>query len=52
MVEILVAADSLYQHQLPTAERKFWRCVESGEPPRLFLPSRRDPGSRPFAWLI
>ena len=19
-----------------TAERKFWRCVESGEPPRLF----------------
>jgi hypothetical protein len=25
-----------------TAERKFWRCVESGEPPRLFFaaPSR------------
>src|SRR6476661_5066006 len=22
---------------LITAERKFWRCVESGEPPRLFL---------------
>ena len=29
-------ADSLYQHLIVTAERKFWRCVESGEPPRLF----------------
>ena len=29
--------DSLYQHLLLTAEKKFWRCVESGEPPRLFL---------------
>jgi predicted phage-related endonuclease len=35
-VEITIAADSLYQHLLLTAERKFWRCVESGEPPRLF----------------
>jgi predicted phage-related endonuclease len=35
-VEITVAADSLYQHLLLTAEKKFWRCVESGEPPRLF----------------
>ena len=26
----------LYQHLLLTAEKKFWRCVESGEPPRLF----------------
>jgi predicted phage-related endonuclease len=34
--EIKLAADSLYQHLLLTAERKFWRCVESGEPPRLF----------------
>src|SRR6202035_1385597 len=25
-----------YQHLIVTAERKFWRCVESGEPPRLF----------------
>ena len=25
-----------YQHLLVTAERKFWRCVESGEPPTLF----------------
>src|SRR6266496_437179 len=35
-VEIAIAADSLYQHLLLTAERKFWRCVETGEPPRLF----------------
>jgi predicted phage-related endonuclease len=35
-VEIIVAADSLYQHLLLTAEKKFWRCVENGEPPRLF----------------
>jgi predicted phage-related endonuclease len=35
-VEIAIPADALYQHLLLTAERKFWRCVESGEPPRLF----------------
>jgi hypothetical protein len=35
-VEITIAADSLYQHLLLTAEKKFWRCVESGESPRLF----------------
>jgi hypothetical protein len=35
-VEITIAADPLYQHLLLTAEKKFWRCVESGEPPRLF----------------
>jgi predicted phage-related endonuclease len=35
-VEILTHADPLYQHLVVTAERKFWRCVESGEPPRLF----------------
>jgi len=35
-VEIAIPADPLYQHLLLTAERKFWRCVESGEPPRLF----------------
>src|SRR5947209_5227157 len=35
-VEIAVPADSLYQHLLLTAEKKFWRCVETGEPPRLF----------------
>ena len=35
-VEIKIPADSLYQHLLLTAEKKFWRCVESDEPPRLF----------------
>jgi predicted phage-related endonuclease len=35
-VEIPVHADPLYQHLLLTAERKFWRCVLTGEPPRLF----------------
>jgi predicted phage-related endonuclease len=35
-VEISIAADPLYQHLLLTAEKKFWRCVSFGEPPRLF----------------
>ena len=35
-VEINVHADPLYQHLIVTAERKFLRCVESGEPPALF----------------
>ncbi|MGH6679251.1 MAG: YqaJ viral recombinase family protein [Bradyrhizobium sp.] len=35
-VEIRINADPLYQHLLLTAEKKFWRCVQSGEPPRLF----------------
>jgi predicted phage-related endonuclease len=35
-VEIKITAESLYQHLLLTAEKKFWRCVETGEPPRLF----------------
>jgi YqaJ-like viral recombinase domain len=35
-VEIKISADPLYQHLLLTAEKKFWRCVESGEPPVLF----------------
>jgi predicted phage-related endonuclease len=35
-VEIRISADPLYQHLLLTAEKKFWRSVESGEPPRLF----------------
>ena len=35
-VEIKVHADPLYQHLIITAERKFWRCVESGEQPHLF----------------
>jgi hypothetical protein len=35
-VEMTIPADPLYQHLLLTAEKKFWRCVENGEPPRLF----------------
>ena len=35
-LEIKAHADPLYQHLIVTAERKFWRCVENGEPPRLF----------------
>jgi predicted phage-related endonuclease len=35
-VEIATHADPLYQHLIVTAERKFWRCVESGKPPHLF----------------
>jgi YqaJ-like viral recombinase domain len=35
-VEIKISADPLYQHLLLTTEKKFWRCVENGEPPRLF----------------
>jgi predicted phage-related endonuclease len=35
-LEIKISADPLYQHLLLTAEKKFWRCVESSEPPRLF----------------
>nr|QIG91090.1 endonuclease [Bradyrhizobium sp. 6(2017)] len=35
-IEITVHADPLYQHLLLTAEKKFWRCVRTGEPPALF----------------
>ena len=35
-VEVKTGADPLYQHLIITAEKKFWRCVESGEPPCLF----------------
>src|SRR5436190_19904014 len=42
-VEITLPADPLYQHLLLTAERKFWLCVETGEPPRLFGIERPRP---------
>jgi predicted phage-related endonuclease len=35
-VEIKTQADPLYQHLIVTAEKKFWRCVESGKRPDLF----------------
>ena len=33
--DVAVDGDPLYQHLLLTAEKKFWRCVQSGEPPHL-----------------
>ncbi|MBR1283003.1 hypothetical protein JQ597_13235 [Bradyrhizobium sp. AUGA SZCCT0177] len=35
-VEMTIPADPLYQHLLLTAEKKFWRCVQTGETPHLF----------------
>jgi predicted phage-related endonuclease len=35
-VEIKLSTDPLYRHLLLTAEKKFWRCVQNGEVPRLF----------------
>ena len=32
-VEMTIPADALYQHFLVTAERRFWRCVQTGEKP-------------------
>jgi predicted phage-related endonuclease len=35
-VEMTIAADALYQHFLVTAERRFWRCVQTGETPHPY----------------
>ena len=35
-IEITIPADALYQHFLITAERRFWRCVQTGETPRPY----------------
>ncbi len=32
-IEMTVPADALYQHFLVTAERRFWRCVQTGQTP-------------------
>jgi predicted phage-related endonuclease len=34
-VEVAIAMDPLYLSILVSAEKKFWRCVQSGEPPHL-----------------
>jgi len=34
-VEITILMDPLYLSVLVSAEKKFWRCVQSGEPPHL-----------------
>jgi hypothetical protein len=35
-IEITIPVDALYQHFLITAERRFWRCVQTGETPRPY----------------
>jgi hypothetical protein len=35
-IEMTIPADALYQHFLITAERRFWRCVQTGETPRTY----------------
>ena len=35
-VEMKIQSDPLYQHLLLTAEKKFWRCVQTGESPAVF----------------
>jgi predicted phage-related endonuclease len=51
-VEISIPADCLYQHLLLTAEKKFWRCVESGEPLASMGSNRHGRGSQRCAsWI-
>jgi hypothetical protein len=45
-VELTVHADPLFQHLLLTAEKKFWRCVMSGDEPQLFGVEPPRPGWR------
>ena len=35
-IEMAIPANPLYQHFLVAAERRFWRCVETGETPRPY----------------
>jgi hypothetical protein len=35
-IEMTIPADALYQHFLVTAERRFWRCVQTGDTPRPY----------------
>ena len=35
-IAMTIPADALYQHFLITAERRFWRCVQTGETPRPY----------------
>ena len=46
-VEMTIPADALYQHFLITAQRRFWRCVQTGEtPPDPMASNRRRQGSK------
>jgi predicted phage-related endonuclease len=49
-VEIKTHADPLYQHLIVTAERKFWHCVENGEPPPCLASSHRSRALRRCAF--
>ena len=49
-IEMTIPADALYQHFLITAERRFWRCVQTGETPAPMASSRRGRGSKRFVW--
>jgi predicted phage-related endonuclease len=40
-VEITIPMDPLYLSVLVSAEKKFWRCVQSGEEPHLIAPAHR-----------
>jgi predicted phage-related endonuclease len=42
-VEIAIPMDPLYLSVLVSAEKKFWRCVQSGEPPHLINAERPRP---------
>src|SRR5215813_13663221 len=42
-VEITIPMDPLYLTVLVSAEKKFWRCVQSGEPPHLINAEPRRP---------
>jgi predicted phage-related endonuclease len=35
-IEMTIPGDALYQHFLVTAERRFWRCIQTGETPRPY----------------
>jgi hypothetical protein len=35
-VEVTILGDALYQHFLIAAERRFWRCVQTGKTPRPY----------------
>jgi hypothetical protein len=48
-IEMTIPADALYQHFLVTAERRFWRCVQTGETPRHMGSTRRGRGSKQSA---
>jgi hypothetical protein len=39
-VEIAIPMDPLYLSVLVSAEKKFWRCVQSGEVPHLIMAGR------------